>query len=89
MTSRQNDFLLRFEEHLREKRFFKPRQKILVACSGGPDSMALALAVAHLTSRGRAPVADAVVIDHQLQDGSAVVAQRVIDRVRRHGASMP
>ena len=58
---------------------------IMVACSGGPDSMALALAVAHLTSRGRAPVADAVVIDHQLQDGSAVIAQRVVDQLARHG----
>lgn len=33
--------LPRFKEHLRDRRFFKERQKILVACSGGPDSVAL------------------------------------------------
>ncbi|MDI9628120.1 MAG: tRNA lysidine(34) synthetase TilS [Acidobacteriota bacterium] len=58
---------------------------IMVACSGGADSMALALAVAHLISRGRAPAADAVVIDHQLQDGSAVVAERVVGQLARYG----
>lgn len=33
--------LPRLEEHLRDKQFFKTRQKILIACSGGPDSVAL------------------------------------------------
>lgn len=31
----------RFEQHLEDKKFFKPYEKILVACSGGPDSVAL------------------------------------------------
>lgn len=41
MAQTSQEFLARFEEHLRERRFFKPLQKILVACSGGPDSTAL------------------------------------------------
>ncbi|MGY3565387.1 tRNA(Ile)-lysidine synthase [Sinomonas sp. RB5] len=57
---------------------------VLVACSGGPDSLALAAAVAHFARRGsvRAPGggshplrAGAVVVDHQLQEGSGEVAR--------------
>ncbi|MDP9883068.1 tRNA(Ile)-lysidine synthase [Sinomonas atrocyanea] len=57
---------------------------VLVACSGGPDSLALAAAVAHFARRGsvRAPGggrhplrAGAVVVDHQLQEGSGDVAR--------------
>jgi tRNA(Ile)-lysidine synthase len=33
--------LARFEADLRDKRSLRPRQRILVACSGGPDSVAL------------------------------------------------
>ena len=48
---------------------------VLVACSGGPDSLALAAAAAHLAARPDAPVrAGAVVVDHGLQDGSDEVA---------------
>jgi tRNA(Ile)-lysidine synthase len=57
---------------------------VLVACSGGPDSLALAAAVAHFARRGsvRAPGggirplrAGAVVVDHQLQEDSGEVAR--------------
>jgi tRNA(Ile)-lysidine synthase len=41
MSQRSQGLLSRLEEHLRERRFFKAHQKILVACSGGPDSVAL------------------------------------------------
>lgn len=55
-------------------------QRILVACSGGPDSLALAAVAAYFARRGHVdghPVsAAAVVIDHQLQPGSAEVAKR-------------
>lgn len=44
---------------------------VLVALSGGPDSLALAAAVAF-----EAPRAGAVIVDHGLQDGSADVAAR-------------
>nr|WP_175637352.1 tRNA lysidine(34) synthetase TilS [Sinomonas mesophila] len=52
--------------------------RVLVACSGGPDSLALAAAVAHFARRGAAgghPLeAGAVVVDHGLQRGSGEVA---------------
>lgn len=46
---------------------------LLVACSGGPDSLALAQAVVHVGRRRGLPVA-AVVVDHGLQPGSAAQA---------------
>ncbi|HEV7194348.1 MAG TPA: tRNA lysidine(34) synthetase TilS [Pedococcus sp.] len=57
---------------------------VLVACSGGADSLALAAATAfearHLGLR-----AGAVVVDHGLQDGSAMVAQAAGDTCRGVG----
>ncbi|OGX12250.1 MAG: tRNA lysidine(34) synthetase TilS [Omnitrophica bacterium RIFOXYB12_FULL_50_7] len=41
MKKTHSNLLPRLEEHFRDRRFFKVRQKILVACSGGPDSVAL------------------------------------------------
>lgn len=35
------NLLARFEGHLYQKKFFKPKDRILIACSGGPDSVAL------------------------------------------------
>jgi tRNA(Ile)-lysidine synthase len=58
--------------------------RVLVACSGGADSLALAAAVAHYARRGAVrgkgggshPLeAGAVVVDHQLQGGSGEVAR--------------
>ena len=43
-----------------------PDGPVTVACSGGPDSLALAIAVAGLGRAGRS-----VTVDHQLQTGSA------------------
>lgn len=43
---------------------------LLVACSGGPDSLALAQAVVHVGRRRMLPIA-AVVVDHGLQPSSA------------------
>lgn len=48
---------------------------VLVACSGGPDSLALAAAAVHFAVRGRCRVG-AVVVDHGLQEGSRAVALR-------------
>ncbi|MFF2242951.1 tRNA lysidine(34) synthetase TilS [Arthrobacter sp. NPDC058130] len=53
-------------------------ERVLVACSGGPDSLALAAVAAYFARRGHVdghPVSvGAVVVDHQLQPGSAGVA---------------
>lgn len=45
-------------------------RRLLVACSGGPDSLALARAVVHVGRRRGLPVA-AVVVDHGLQPSSS------------------
>lgn len=51
---------------------------VLVACSGGPDSLALAAAAAWVGER-KGFRAGAIVVDHGLQDGSAEVAQAAAD----------
>ncbi|MCB5281152.1 tRNA lysidine(34) synthetase TilS [Arthrobacter sp. AL08] len=66
-------------------------ERILVACSGGPDSLALAAAAAHFGRRGHVdghPVSvGAVVVDHQLQPGSAGVAAAAAATLRDLGLS--
>jgi tRNA(Ile)-lysidine synthase len=57
-----------------------PDQPLVVACSGGPDSLALAAAAAEVGRRTRQPVR-AVVIDHRLQPDSAAVAAAVADQL--------
>ncbi len=61
-----------------------PDAVVLVACSGGGDSMALAEAVAH-EARHASWSAGAVVVDHGLQAGSDDVASRAADRLRDLG----
>ncbi|WP_024355624.1 tRNA lysidine(34) synthetase TilS [Leucobacter chironomi] len=57
---------------------------VLVALSGGPDSLALAAATAH--EAGRAGLrAGALVIDHGLQEGSAGVADRAAHQAEQLG----
>jgi tRNA(Ile)-lysidine synthase len=63
----------------------------MVACSGGPDSLALASVAAYFARRGHLdghPVTvGAVVVDHQLQEGSAGVAARTADTLKELGLS--
>jgi tRNA(Ile)-lysidine synthase len=59
---------------------------LLVACSGGVDSLALAFAGRYVAIRRYLDYA-AVVIDHQLQDGSAEVAAGVQQQLERLGYS--
>jgi len=54
---------------------------VLVACSGGADSLALAAAVAFEAPRIGLS-AGAVIVDHGLQEGSAAVASRGADQCR-------
>ena len=66
-------------------------ERILVACSGGPDSLALAAVAAYFARRGHVdghPVSvGAVVVDHQLQPGSAEVAAATAVTLRELGLS--
>jgi tRNA(Ile)-lysidine synthase len=57
---------------------------VLVALSGGPDSLALAAATAFEAPRAGL-AAGAVIIDHGLQPGSADVAARAADQARALG----
>jgi tRNA(Ile)-lysidine synthase len=58
----------------------EPGQRVIVACSGGADSMALAAAAA-FESRATGWLVGAAVVDHQLQAGSADVAVEVRERL--------
>jgi len=59
-----------------------PGGLVLVACSGGADSLALAAAVAFEAPRAGL-TAGAVIVDHGLQEGSQAVADRAADQCRR------
>lgn len=58
--------------------------RVWVAVSGGPDSLALAAAVAFV-ARKQGLFAGAIIVDHGLQPDSAVVAERAAHQVRRAG----
>lgn len=57
---------------------------LLVGLSGGADSLALAATLAHFARRGELRVG-AVVVNHQLQDGSAQAASRAAEQARELG----
>jgi tRNA(Ile)-lysidine synthase len=57
---------------------------VLVALSGGPDSLALAAATAFEAPRAGLR-AGAVIVDHGLQDASAAVAERAAEQARTLG----
>jgi tRNA(Ile)-lysidine synthase len=57
---------------------------LLVGCSGGADSLALAFAARYVAIRHYLGYA-AVVIDHGLQDGSADIAKLVTQHLKRFG----
>jgi tRNA(Ile)-lysidine synthase len=61
-----------------------PGDLVLAACSGGPDSLALAAALAFTAPRAGLR-AGAVTIDHGLQDGSAARAAEVAATLRGLG----
>lgn len=58
---------------------------VLVACSGGPDSLALAVVSAQLGARAGTRSITAVIIDHGLQAGSARTAAEVHEQLTDHG----
>ena len=57
---------------------------LLVACSGGPDSLALAFGVHRAATREHRSLG-AVVVDHDLQPDSAAVAERTREQLGRLG----
>lgn len=57
---------------------------VLVALSGGADSLALASAVSH-EAPGRGVVGGALVVDHGLQEGSVAVATRAVEQASTLG----
>ncbi|PFG17719.1 tRNA(Ile)-lysidine synthase [Propionicimonas paludicola] len=59
---------------------------LLVACSGGPDSLALALA-AHIAAARRGVDVRAAIVDHGLQPGSDTVAATVAEQLAGRGVS--
>ena len=56
---------------------------LLVACSGGPDSLALAAIAAHFARRGDVRVG-AIIVDHDLQENSAAVAAQTLTDLGLH-----
>ncbi|WP_062213425.1 tRNA lysidine(34) synthetase TilS [Demequina oxidasica] len=58
--------------------------RIWVACSGGPDSLALAAATAYV-SRKEGYFSGAIIVDHGIQPDSAEVAQRAAMQVKKAG----
>lgn len=63
----------------------EPGDRVLAAVSGGADSLALALGLAFVAPRAGIQ-AGAVVVDHQLQEGSAGVAAAVAETL--HGLAL-
>lgn len=61
-----------------------PGKRVFVACSGGADSLALASATAFI-ARSRGLFAGAIIIDHDLQEGSAKVAAEAAKTCRALG----
>ncbi|WP_127132025.1 tRNA lysidine(34) synthetase TilS [Georgenia sp. SYP-B2076] len=61
-----------------------PGARVLVACSGGADSLTLAAATAFVAPR-EGWSAGAVVVDHRLQPGSGQVARGAAEQCRRLG----
>ncbi len=65
----------------------EPGEKIIVACSGGADSLALSFALS-AEAKERAIQVIGVTVDHQLQPGSGEQAQRVVDQLRHMGIQL-
>ncbi|MBB5153963.1 tRNA lysidine(34) synthetase TilS [Saccharopolyspora phatthalungensis] len=61
-------------------------EPLVVACSGGADSLALAAAASHAARHGGIAV-HGLVVDHGLQAGSADVAVRAAEQLRELGCS--
>lgn len=61
-------------------------ETVIVACSGGPDSLALAATLAWAAPRHRITVV-AIIVDHGLQDGSAEIAEQAAGQCQAMGVA--
>jgi len=73
-----------FAELMRPFEPFEPAASLAVACSGGPDSMAL-LVLAKAWVKAAGGKLTALIVDHQLRDDSTAEANIVAGRVRALG----
>lgn len=64
-----------------------PGEKVIVACSGGADSLALSFALS-VEARKRAIQVIGITVDHQLQTGSGEQAKRVIEQLESMGIEL-
>lgn len=72
----------RIEKNIENKRFFKARQKILVACSGGPDSVALFYFL-RAFSKKKGWKLGLIHFNHRLRTGDAKKDERFVKDLAR------
>jgi len=82
MVQASQGLLSRFDADLREKRFLRPRQRILVACSGGPDSVALFLLLQILAAKYSWKLG-LIHFNHQLRPSAAKKDERSVKKLAR------
>ncbi|MFA5390302.1 MAG: tRNA lysidine(34) synthetase TilS [Candidatus Omnitrophota bacterium] len=82
MTQRSQGLLPRLEEHIQDGRFFKTSQKILVACSGGPDSVALFHLLRSLSAKYGWKL-NLAHFNHQLRPGAAKKDEQFVKDLAR------
>ena len=75
---------LEFAELMRTCEPFEPAANVAIACSGGPDSMAL-LALTQGWIRSVGGKLTALIVDHRLRDESTEEANAVAQRVKELG----
>ncbi len=77
-----NDLPSRLENHLSNKRFFNPHQRVLVACSGGPDSVALFHLLNTFAPKHRLKLG-LIHFNHCLRPGAAKTDERFVRALAR------
>ncbi|MFH0984634.1 MAG: tRNA lysidine(34) synthetase TilS [Candidatus Omnitrophota bacterium] len=82
MAQSSPSLLSRLETHLLERALFRKHQKILVACSGGPDSVALFCLLHTLAPKFHWKLG-LVHFNHQLRPGDAEKDERLVKELAR------
>ncbi len=71
-------------ESVRRRRLWEPGQRVVVACSGGRDSVVL-LDLLHLTAGAHRARLEVLTIDHGQREGSAADARFVVEMAEARG----